>query len=109
MLSLAGLQHGGQLLGPSDEDQLVCWVAVIMIALQLVGVPLAPEVSRARKPAGWSKAFASQQVSLPAETSSLTAVLPPCLQGEERMRQLGRENPADDQTGLIAGLRVSFA
>lgn len=36
-----------------------------------------------------------------------TAVLLLQLQGEERMRQLGRGNPADDQTGLIAGLRVS--
>ncbi|KAL4428301.1 hypothetical protein ABPG75_002390 [Micractinium tetrahymenae] len=42
-LSLAGLQHGGQLLSPMDEDILLSWVAVVMMALQMVGVPLAPE------------------------------------------------------------------
>ncbi|EFN55333.1 expressed protein [Chlorella variabilis] len=68
MLSLASLQHGGQLLKPMDEDILLSWVAVIMIALQAVGVPLNPE-------------------------------------GEERMKQQGRQNPADDEGGMIAGLR----
>jgi hypothetical protein len=29
------------------------------------------------------------------------------VQGEARMRELGRRNPADDEAGLIAGLRVS--
>ncbi|KAL4423032.1 hypothetical protein ABPG77_002066 [Micractinium sp. CCAP 211/92] len=42
-LSLAGLQHGGKLLSPLDEDILLSWVAVVMMALQMVGVPLAPE------------------------------------------------------------------
>ncbi|KAI3428594.1 hypothetical protein D9Q98_007417 [Chlorella vulgaris] len=68
MLSLASLQNGGQMLTALDEDVLTNYCAVIMLALEAVGVPLAPE-------------------------------------GEERMRQLGRRNPADDQTGVIAGLR----
>lgn len=42
-LSLAGLQHHGKLLNPIDEDILLNWVAVIMIALDMVGVPLLPE------------------------------------------------------------------
>lgn len=42
-LSLAGLQHGGQLLSPLDEDILLSWVAVIVMALEMVGAPLAPE------------------------------------------------------------------
>jgi hypothetical protein len=53
LLSLASLQQGGQLLGPMDEDILVNYVAVIMIALEMVGVPLKPEVGcRASAAAG---------------------------------------------------------
>ncbi|PSC70908.1 hypothetical protein C2E20_5721 [Micractinium conductrix] len=48
-LSLAGLQHGGQLLSPVDEDVLVSWVAVIMMALQMVGVPLLPQGEERRQ------------------------------------------------------------
>lgn len=49
MLSLASLQQGGKLLEQLDQDGLLSWVAVVMLALDMVGVPLAPEGEQRRR------------------------------------------------------------
>lgn len=43
-LSAAGLEYGGQLLAPLDEDILLSWAALVMMTASAVGVPLYPEV-----------------------------------------------------------------
>ena len=91
-----------------------------MIALQAVGVPLNPEVralsgaARGRQPerAVPQRCFAGSRPRCSAGTDPCAPCSPVLVvdlgqQGEKRMKQQGRQNPADDEGGMIAGLRVS--
>lgn len=43
-LLLAALQSGGQLLQPIEQEVLVSWATMVLLTLQLVGVPLYRQV-----------------------------------------------------------------
>lgn len=100
--------------GPCAQDVLLSWVAVVMLALEIVGVPLLPEV---RDLANGSHVWHSPAwLPRPACSHLGTRRGRPCaerrrarprVQGEERLRRKAQEGAAaEDNSRMSVGLKA---